>query len=177
MISEASLLSLSGCCHSGVPVAEHWESRPSFQARHTRETRRALLPRCFQLGVDVPRVAGRHPSSQPEAARSLVQEAAQYLPKGCSRKMPPYLLLFNAAVCSNTLFSNTSVVTNSLSFRAYSTFKGSQPRRLVEHFWVPILGASCSNILLLGTVRPSQLSSGESNLLSWRGRVISEKGL
>ena len=46
-------------------------------------------------------------------------------------------------------------MTNSLSFRANSTFKGPRPPRLVEHCWVPILGASCSNILLLGTVRPS----------------------
>ena len=33
----------------------------------------------------------------------------------------------------------------------------SRTPRLVEHFWVPILGAACSNKLFVGTVRPSQL--------------------
>ena len=74
-------------------------------------------------------------------------------------KCPLHLVLFNGAVCSNTLFSNPSVVTNSLSFSTDSTSKGPRPPRLVAHFWVPILGASCSNILLLGTVRPSQFNS------------------
>ena len=32
----------------------------------------------------------------------------------------------------------------------------SRTPRLVEHFWVPNLGASCSNKLFVGTVRPSQ---------------------
>ena len=32
----------------------------------------------------------------------------------------------------------------------------SRTHRLVEHFWVPILGASCSNKLFLGTLRPAQ---------------------
>ena len=31
----------------------------------------------------------------------------------------------------------------------------SRTPRLVEHFWVPILGASCSNKLFVGTLRPS----------------------
>ena len=62
--------------------------------------------------------------------------------------MPSSFVKFNGVVCSNTLFSNTSVLTNSLSFRAMSTFKGSRTLRLVEHFWVPLLGASCSNKLL-----------------------------
>ena len=35
--------------------------------------------------------------------------------KGCSRKNAP---IFNGAVCSNTLFSNTSAFTSSLLFRA-----------------------------------------------------------
>ena len=33
----------------------------------------------------------------------------------------------------------------------------SRTPRLLEHFWVPILGASCSNKLFVGTVRPSHL--------------------
>ena len=44
------------------------------------------------------------------------QEATQYPPKGCSRKMPR----------SNTVFSNTSALTNSLLFRANSKCKGSR---------------------------------------------------
>ena len=31
----------------------------------------------------------------------------------------------------------------------------SRTPRLVEHFWVPTLGASCSNKLFVGTLRPS----------------------
>ena len=61
--------------------------------------------------------------------------------------MPPSFLHFNRGVCSNTLFSDTSALTSSLFFRANSTRKGSQTPRLVERFWVPILGASCSNKL------------------------------
>ena len=53
------------------------------------------------------------------------EEAAQYLPKGCSRKMPLHFLHFNGDVCSNNLFSNTSALTNSVLFRANSTCKGS----------------------------------------------------
>ena len=38
-------------------------------------------------------------------------------------KCPLQFLQFNGVVCSNTLFSNTSALTNSLSFRANSTCK------------------------------------------------------
>ena len=72
-------------------------------------------------------------------------------------KCPLHLLHFNGAVCSNTLFSNTSALTNSLLFRANSTCKGSRTPRFVKHFWVPILGAACSNKLFVGTLRPSQI--------------------
>ena len=54
--------------------------------------------------------------------------------------LPPSFLHFIGAVGSNTLFSNTSALTNSLLFRANSTCKGSRTPRFVEHFWVPILG-------------------------------------
>ena len=37
----------------------------------------------------------------------LPQEAAQYKPKGCSRKIPLFFVLSNGAVCSNTRFSRT----------------------------------------------------------------------
>ena len=71
-------------------------------------------------------------------------------------KCPLHFLHFNGVVCSKTLFSNTSALTNSLLFRVNSTCKGSRTPRLLEHFWVPILGASCSNKLFVGTLRPSQ---------------------
>ena len=38
--------------------------------------------------------------------------------------------------------------------------QGSRTPRLVKHFWVPIFGASCSNKLFVGTLRPSQLLLG-----------------
>ena len=70
------------------------------------------------------------------------QEAAQFLPKGCSRKMPPSFLNLNGGVCSNTLFSNTSALTSSLLFRGNPTCK------ILEHlvwsntsgfqFWGPL---------------------------------------
>ena len=66
-------------------------------------------------------------------------------------------LHLNGVICSNTLFSNTSALTDSLLFMVNSTCKGSRTPRLVEHFWVPILGASCSNKLFVGTLRPSQI--------------------
>ena len=37
----------------------------------------------------------------------------------------------------------------------------SRTPRLLEHFWVSILGASCSNKLFVGTVRPSHLNFQE----------------
>ena len=66
---------------------------------------------------------------------------------------------------------------NSQSFRANSTFKGSRLPRLVEHFWVLILGASCSNILLLGTVRPSHCSTLVKNARDHCGAPRSSPGL
>ena len=89
------------------------------------------------------------------------REAAQYLPKGCSRKLPPSFVHFNGAVCSNTHFFLDL-------FRANSTCKGSRTPRLAEHFWVPILGASCSNKLFVGTLRPSQRGTIEKIKLAIR---------
>ena len=43
-------------------------------------------------------------------------------------KCPLNFLHFNGVVCSNTLFSNTSALTNSLLFRANSTRKILEPR-------------------------------------------------
>ena len=44
-------------------------------------------------------------------------------------KCPLHFLHFNGAVCSNTLFSNTSALTSSPLFRANSTCKGSRTPR------------------------------------------------
>ena len=45
----------------------------------------------------------------------------------------------------------------------------SRTPRLVEHFWVPILGASCSNKLFVGTVRPSHFKAIAAQLLAGEG--------
>ena len=71
-------------------------------------------------------------------------------------KCPLHFLNLNGAVCSNTLFSNTSALTSSLFILGKFYMQDSRTPRLLEHFWVPILGASCSNKLFVGTVRPSQ---------------------
>ena len=70
-------------------------------------------------------------------------------PGGCGHRV----------ACSNALFLNTSVLTTSLLFRANSTCKGSRTPRLVEHSWVSVLGASCSNRLSVGTLRPTHFPS------------------
>ena len=64
----------------------------------------------------------RFPGFPTEAARVVcakplrrdVQEAAQYLPKGCSRKNSPFIFFhFNGAVCSNASFLEHFCLTNS----------------------------------------------------------------
>ena len=87
-------------------------------------------------------------------------------------KCPLNFLHFNGAVCSNTLFSNTSALSNSLLFSANSTCKGSRTPRLVEHFWVPILGAACSNELFVGTLRPSHRTKNRR-----KSKGVRERGL
>ena len=72
-------------------------------------------------------------------------------------KCPLHFLNLNGVVCSNTLFSNASALTSSLLFREILHAKVLEHLGLVEHFLVPILVASCSNKLFVGTVRPSQL--------------------
>ena len=48
-------------------------------------------------------------------------------------KCPLDFVRFNGAVCSNTLFSKTSVLTSALSFRTDSTCRGSRTPLLVKH--------------------------------------------
>ena len=50
----------------------------------------------------------------------------------------------------------TSILTNSLLCRASSRFKGARTAGLVEHCWVPLVGASCSNKLSVVIVQPSE---------------------
>ena len=93
----------------------------------------------------------RHPHSRPSAERSFPKKGAKFgtkfpkmfrnLPRNFRRphsayqkvvqgKCPLHFLLFNGVVCSNSLFSNTSALTNSLLFMADSTCK------ILEHlFW------------------------------------------
>ena len=94
------------------------------------------------------------------------QEDAQYLAKAVLGKCPLHFFLFNGIVCSNTLFSNASALTVSLPVLSNSTCRGSRPPLFVEHIWVPILGASCSNKLFVGTLRPSHLCLGQEAIVS-----------
>ena len=66
---------------------------------------------------------------------SLMRRPHSTYQKVVQGKCPLHVLDFNGVVCSNTLFSNTSALTNSLLFRANSTRKGSRTPRLVEHFF------------------------------------------
>ena len=77
-------------------------------------------------------------------------------------------------VCSDTLFSNTFVLANSLLFRANSTCKGSRAPRLVEHLCVSFLGLSFRNNLarlktfipVTETPDPGRVSEGSVNVVS-----------
>ena len=86
-------------------------------------------------------------------------------------KCPLHFLHFNGAICSNTVFSNTSALPNSLLYRANSTCKSSRTPRWVQHFWVPILGASCSNKLFVGALRLSQQGARLKSTRSWWATV------
>ena len=65
----------------------------------------------------------------------LIQDSSVRRPHSTYQKVvqgkcPLHCLRFNGVVCSNTLFSNTSAFTNSLSIRANSA------RKILEHlFW------------------------------------------
>ena len=76
-------------------------------------------------------------------------------------------LHFSGVVCLITPFSNTSALTSSLLFRANSPCKGSRTPRFVEHFWVPILGVSCSNKLFVGNCGlPKMMAHAKGVMLS-----------
>ena len=111
-------------------------------------TRRSVANQC----------QNRNPASRSNLATRaspLFQEAAQFLPKVqrvVQGKCPLHFVNLNGVVCSNTLFSNTSALTSSLSFWGNSTCK------ILEHlvcsntsgfqFWGPLartnfLSAQC----------------------------------
>ena len=81
----------------------------------------------------------------------------------CSEgKRPLHFAHFNAAVLSNILSLNTSLLTESRPSRATSAVKGSRAPRLVERFCFPISGAFCSNKLLVSTLLPAgRLKDGQ----------------
>ena len=87
------------------------------------------------------------------------QEAPQFLPKGCSRKMPPSFSLFEwGRLLEHSFLEHFCLDQFSVILGKFYR-QDSRTPRLVEHFRVPILGASCSNKLFVGTVRPSHLRS------------------
>ena len=97
-------------------------------------------------------------------SQTMVSEGARPWGRVDPETVTLSFLHFSGAVCSNTLFSNTSALSNSLLLSANSTRKGSRTPRLVERFWVPIWGAACSNKRFVCTLRPSQIPF-ESKLL------------
>ena len=92
------------------------------------------------------------------------QEAAQFLPKGCSRKCPFIFLNLNGAVCSNTLFSNTAALTSSLLFRATSTCK------ILEH----LIWSNISGFQFWGPLARTNFLSALCGLPTMTRRVLEE---
>ena len=87
----------------------------------------------------------------------ILQEAAECQPKGHSRKMPPSFCSLTGSF-ARTFFSNTSVLTNSLSLRASSTSTSSQTPRFFcfRALPRPDFGGLLLEQTLVGTLRPSQ---------------------
>ena len=104
------------------------------------------------------------------SAERNCQEAAQFLPKGCSRKMPPSFSQFEWGRLLEHSFLEHFCLDQFSVIQGRFYMQYSRTPRLVEHFWVPILGASCSNKLFVGTVRPSQIAPDK--LLSRYGKTV-----
>ena len=83
------------------------------------------------------------------------QGAAQFLPNGCSRKMPLSFRSFEWGRLLEHPFLEHFCLDHFSVILGKCYMQDSRTPRLLEHFWVPILGASCSNKLFVGTVRPS----------------------
>ena len=99
---------------------------------------------------------GGHPLHN---SRSKNQGAAQFLPNGCSRKMPLSFRSFEWGRLLEHSFLEHFCLDQFSVILGKFYMQDSRTPRLLEHFWVPILGASCSNKLFVGTVRPSQRST------------------
>ena len=99
------------------------------------------LPRCLRsmLGVHT-----RGLSNNTLLRRLLGRISHSTYQKVVQGKCPLHFLHFNGAVCSNTLFSNTSALTNSLLFRANSTFA----RFSNTSFGRTLLGSNFGGLLL-----------------------------
>ena len=97
----------------------------------------------------------------------MSQEAAQYLQKGCSRKMPPSFSSFSWGRLLEHSFLEHFFLDQFSVFQGKFYLPDSRTPRLVEHFWVPISGASCSNKLFVGTLRPSEWASAPVRLQQW----------
>ena len=86
--------------------------------------------------------------SAKERKWAQTQEAAQYLPRGCSRKMPPSFPSFRWGSLLEHSFLEHFCLDQFSVILGKFYMQYSRTPRLVEHFWAPILGASCSNKLL-----------------------------
>ena len=98
--------------------------------------------------------------------------AAQFLPNGCSRKMPLSFRSFEWGRLLEHSFLEHFCLDQFSVILGKFYMQDSRTPRLLEHFWVPILGASCSNKLFVGTVRPSWTRQLHKRIL-WE--LISEK--
>ena len=95
-------------------------------------------------------------SANASPQKSTNQEAAQYLPKGCSRKTPPSFSSFQWGRLLEHSFLEHFCLDKFCAiegkFYAQIFSNTSFGRTLL----VPNFGASCSNKLFVGTLRPSQ---------------------
>ena len=132
-----------------TPTTRLFKENGPFISGKKREPKPKLFgPDIFRWVGGLPREGVGAKKGYPGTFAGISRGRPKSLRKKSFNSCPYHFLHFNGVVGSNTLFSNASALTNSLLFRANSTCKSSRTRRLVEHFWVPILRASCSNKLL-----------------------------
>ena len=93
------------------------------------------------LSWSFPREPPNASHKQPKPCQVSLSGGRKIPTKSWLKEVPPiHFVNFNGAVCSNDLFSNTSVLTDSQSFQGSSACQGSQTPCWAEHFCVPILG-------------------------------------
>ena len=130
-----------------------------FCANLARNLRNAPLPNAPFSGFLTERASERAlGTSKKISGMENSQEAAQYLPKGCSKKMPPSFPSFQWVRLLEHSFLEHFCLDQFSVLRGKLYTQDPRTPRLVEHFWVPILGASCSNKHFVGTLRPSQIA-------------------